>query len=404
MSGRGLSRRELLCCGAALPAAAMCLPQPFARAARLLDPDVDGRVLVIVQLTGGNDGLNTVVPFADDAYHRARPVLAVPASQVVRLTDDTGLHPALAPLRKPFEEGRLAVVRGVGPPQPDRSHFRSMEIWHTASEAEPAPAAGWIGTAAPRLGAGVPVVRAGGRDLPLAVTGSAVQPPALASLDDLLLRAAGGGSASAQRARLARACTSRAGRGGEAAWLAGAQDEALDFADRLRGLHGSAPSELPGGELGRALGLVALLVGARLGVRVAYVTQEGYDTHARQADAQASLLRELGAALAGFDARLADQGDRDRVALLVFSEFGRRVRENASGGTDHGAGNPVLLLGGKVRGGVLGAPPELSGDDEHDVPVTLDFRRAYAAALAWLGVPPAAALPGDFEPLPVLAG
>ena len=211
-------------------------------------------------------------------------------------------------------------------------------------------------------------------------------------------------AASAQRARLARACTSRGGREGEAAWLADAADEALDVADRLRGLRGGAQAELPGGELGRALGLVALLVGARLGVRVAYVTQDGYDTHARQADAQATLLRELGSALAAFDARLAEQGDRERVALLVFTEFGRRVRENASGGTDHGSGNPVLLLGGAVRGGVLGEAPELSGDDEHDVPVTLDFRRVYAAALDWLGVPPDAVLPGRFEPLPVLRG
>src|SRR5262249_25958052 len=164
-------------------------------------------------------------------------------------SDDTGLHPALAPLRKPFEDGRLAVVRGVGPPQPDRSHFRSMEIWHTASLADPAPPAGWIGTAAPRLGAGVPGVRARGRHLPLAVAGSAVQAPALASLDDLLLRAAGGGSASAQRARLARACSGRAGRSGESAWLADAADEALDISDRLRGLHASAQAELPGGEL-----------------------------------------------------------------------------------------------------------------------------------------------------------
>ena len=403
MNDRGLSRRELLCCGAALPAAALCLPQPFARAARLLDSDVEGRVLVVVQLTGGNDGLNTVVPHADDAYRRARPVLALPAAQIVRLTDDTGLHPSLAPLRGPFEEGRLAVVRGVGPPQPDRSHFRSMEIWHTASLQEPAPATGWVGAAAPRLGAGVPVVRAGGHDLPLAVAGGAVQPPALAALDDLLLRTAGGSSAATQRGRLERACASHAGRRGEAAWLADSTREAFDVADRLRALRGTV-RELPGGDLGRALGLVAALVGARLGLRIAYVTHEGYDTHARQADAHATLLRELGAALAGFDARLAEQGDRGRVAVLVFTEFGRRVRENASGGTDHGAGNPVLLLGGPVRGGVLGEAPDLSGDDEHDVPVTLDFRRIYAGALSWLGVPPDAVLPERFEPLPVLMG
>jgi len=398
-----ISRREFLCCGAALPAAA-CLPAPFARAANLLDGDVEGRVLVIVQLTGGNDGLNTVVPWADDDYHRARPVLALAADKVVRLTDDTGLHPSLAPLRPIFDAGRLAIVRGAGPPHPDRSHFRSMEIWHTASEADPAPARGWVGAAGGRLGAGVPVIRAGARDLPLAVAGGGMQPPALKSLDDLQVAAAGSGPARTQHARLARACTAHVGRAGEAAWLAEAADAAFDMSDRLAALRSTAREDLPGGELGRALGLVSLLVGARLGLRIAYVTHDGYDTHARQVAGHAALLRELGSALAGFDARLAEQGDRGRVAVLVFSEFGRRVHENASGGTDHGAGAPLLLLGEPVRGGVLGDPPALAGDDERDVPVTLDFRHAYAAALAWLGVPPASVLPGDFAPLPVLAG
>ncbi|MBM3984990.1 MAG: DUF1501 domain-containing protein, partial [Planctomycetes bacterium] len=137
------------------------------------------------------------------------------------------------------------------------------------------------------------------------------------------------------------------------------------------------------------------------GVRTLYVTQDGYDTHARQAGSHRDLLRELAGALAAFDRRLAQQGDRGRVAVLVFSEFGRRIRENASGGTDHGAANPVLVLGEPVRGGVFGAPPDLSGDGGGDVPVTLDFRHLYAAALAWLDLPAAAILPGAFEPAPV---
>src|SRR5262249_19053543 len=152
-----------------LPALAT-LPRPLASAAGLLPADPEGRVLVVVQLTGGNDGLNTVVPYADDLYHRARPVLAVPAAQGGRLSDGTGLAPAPSPLAPPGDEGRLAVGRGVGPPRPDRSHFRSMEIWHTASLAEPAPATGWVGALAQQSrGEGVPVVRAGGRDLPAAL-------------------------------------------------------------------------------------------------------------------------------------------------------------------------------------------------------------------------------------------
>jgi len=401
----GLSRRDLLISSASLPALA-ALPRPLARAAGLLPVDPAGRVLVVVQLTGGNDGLNTVVPFADDDYHRARPVLAVPPAQALRLTDDTALHPALAPLLPLWDEGRLAVLRGVGPPRPDRSHFRSMEMWHTASTDEPAPATGWLGAVSRELegAAGLPAVRAGGRDLPLALAGARTQAPALVGLDDVLIEAAGRGGAAAQRERLRCACCA-GGRAGEAAWLADAAGDAFDCAERLALLRGAARGTFPGGELGRALELVALLLGARVGLRVACVTHDGYDTHARQQAGHAALLRDLSAALSAFDGQLTAQGDRARVAVMVFSEFGRRVRENASGGTDHGAGNPLLLLGEPVAGGVHGAPPDLRGDDdEHDVPVTIDFRRMYAAALEWLGVPSAAVLPDHFAPVPLLTG
>jgi uncharacterized protein (DUF1501 family) len=397
----GISRRDVLKCSALLPGL-VTLPRPFASAAGLLPPDPEGRVLVVVQLTGGNDGLNTVVPFADDVYHRARPVLAVPPSQVVRLSDDTGLSPALAALAPLWDGGRLAVVRGAGPPQPDRSHFRSMEIWHTASLADPAPTTGWIGALAQRSpGEGVPVVRAGGRDLPAALAGAPVQAPALASLDDVLIDSAARGPAPAQRARLQRACCA-AGRQGEAAFLADAYLDAFDCAERLHTLRASSRGDFPGGELGRALELSALLIGARLGLRVLYVTQDGYDTHARQQATQSALLRDLGAALAAFDSRLAAQGDGDRVVVLVFTEFGRRIHENASGGTDHGAANPVLLLGAPVRPGLHGEPPALSDSEDADVPVTLDFRHIYAAALDWLGIPPSTVLPGNFAPAPIL--
>ncbi len=401
----GLSRRDLLRAGVALPAVA-ALPLPFARAAGLAPADPQGRVLVVVQLTGGNDGLNTVVPWADDRYHRARPVLAVPEAQVVRLTDDTGLHPALAALRPVWDEGRLAVWRGVGPPRTDRSHFRSMEVWHTASLDEPAPTTGWVGALARAAdGQGsLPVVRAGGRDLPLALAGAPSQAPALASLDDVLLETAGRAAAGARRARLRRACCDLEARGGQAGLLAAAFADAFDCSDRLRELHADARGDFPPGELGRGLELAALLVGARLGVRVLYVTQGGYDTHARQSGSHPDLLRELGNGLAAFDQRLAQQGDRARVAVLVFSEFGRRIRENASGGTDHGAGNPVLALGQPVLGGVHGVAPDLAGDGAGDVPVTLDFRHLYAAGLQWLEVPAADVLPGAFEPAPAFRG
>ena len=408
----GLTRREALQLGVLLNlfGATGGVPALLARAVGAVHPGgaAGERVLVIVQLTGGNDGLNMVVPWADDLYHRARPVLAVPSSAVTRLDDETGLAPPLAALGPCFDEGRLAVLRGVGPPVPDRSHFRSMEIWHSARVDGPPPVDGWLGRAERALPeglhGGLPFARLGGRDLPFALVGTRAPPPAPESVEDLQLDPLGSGPKAARRRRLELACTGPAGREGEAAFVAAACAAAFDCGARLEELGTRRPAGFPSGELGRSLALCAQLIGARLGTRVLYVTQGGYDTHARQKDRHPALLRELADSLAAFDGALAAQGDADRVVTFVFSEFGRRIHENASGGTDHGAGNPVLLLGAPVHGGVHGQAPALDGELDRDVPVSTDFRCAYASLLAWLGLPPEAALPGSFEPLPLLSG
>ncbi|MCB9898769.1 MAG: DUF1501 domain-containing protein [Planctomycetes bacterium] len=392
------SRRDLLRAAAALPVL-RALPA-FGRAWHASAAD-DERVLVVVQLTGANDGLNTVVPYGDDRYHRARPVLALDPARLVRLDDHTGLHPALAALEPLWDEGRLTVVQGVGLPVPDRSHFRAMEIWHTASLAETPPSRGWIGAFADGFarGGALPVARLGGRDLPLALAGAASQAPAIEKVGDLLLSPVGDGSSTAARS-WQTALTDPAGRSGEAAFLAAAYEAAFGCARRLERL--PRAGDLPGGALGRAFDLAARVLGARLGARVLYLTHGGFDTHARQADTHADLLRELGDALAGFDARLRAQGDAERVTVLVFSEFGRRVAENASQGTDHGAGAPVLLCGAPLRGGLLGSRPDLAHEDG-DVPTTCDFRRVYATLLEWLGVDVEAVLAFRPEPLPLFA-
>jgi len=396
-----IRRRDLLKGAAALPLLAW-LPEPLSRLSARAPAAGDEGVLVVVQLTGGNDGLNTIVPWADDAYHRARPVLAVPESQVHKLDDHSGLHPALSALVPLWDEGLLGIVQGVGYPDPVRSHFRSMEVWHTARTDESPPTAGWLGRAVGRLDqAGLlPAARLGGHDLPLAVAGAPSQVPALSSLGDLALHGAAGRSGLAV---LQDECGAAAGREGEAEWIARAYASAFDCARRLGELRAPrAETGAPGGKLQGSLGLAAQLIGAGLGARVLYVTQGSYDTHAQQAKTQARLLRELAAALAGFQARLAEQGDDGRVVTLVFSEFGRRIEENASAGTDHGAGNPVLLLGRPVRGGLHGERPDLSAGAERDVPVTTDFRTLYAAAIRHLGLAPGDVIEGGFAPAAVL--
>ena len=179
-------------------------------------------------------------------------------------------------------------------------------------------------------------------------------------------------------------------------------EAAFDCARRLEEIGSSTVSGFPPSGLGRSLGLASQLIGARLGSRVLYVTQEGYDTHAGQNRAHPALLRDLAGSLAAFQEQLVRQGDADRVVSMIFSEFGRRIHENASGGTDHGAGNPVLLVGRPVAGGVHGRPPALAGALDRDVPMSTDFRRVCVTLLDWLGVPAETAVPGRFEQLPLL--
>jgi uncharacterized protein (DUF1501 family) len=359
-------------------------------------------VVLIVQLTGGNDGLNTVVPYEQDAYHNARPVLGLPTNRLIKLTDGIGLHPSLAGLSGLWDDGALSIVHGVGYPDPVRSHFRSMEIWHTARTDGSAPTSGWLGHVAGRMPptATLPMARIGGRDLPLALAGAPSQVPAIASLKDLRPRHAGRADT---HELIPRVTGTTDGRSGDARLIAAAYAAAFEASLRLDSLPSSSLRGFPPGAFGKALALATRLIGAHMGSRVLYVTQNGYDTHANQLQTHSALLRELGDGLAAVQAQLRRQGDHRRVVTFVFSEFGRRIHENASGGTDHGAGNPVLLVGEAVAGGLVGPQPTLEGPVDGDVPMAYDFRSLYMSLLGWLGVPASEAIPGDFRPLPLWA-
>ena len=384
-----ITRRTLLTAAAASPLAGLRVP--FAGAA---EPP---RVLVLVELNGGNDGLNTVIPYADPAYARARPRLAVPRDQVLPLDERLGLHPALAPLLPAWQAGELGIALGVGYPRPNRSHFRSIEIWNSASGAEEALQQGWLhrvlteaGTPANFTAQGIVL---GGPEGPLA--GSALSPVVLGDPRQLHEAAGlpGAGAAGAANPALAHILATRAR----------LQGTAREIERRLR-----AGPELttvfPKGDLGRQLRQAALLIAAGVEASVFKLQHSGYDTHARQAARHAALLAELAEGLAAFRLALREAGAWRRTLVATYAEFGRRVAENASGGSDHGSAAPHFLLGGRLRGGLLGEQPPLDDLEAGDLRHRLDFRRLYASLAGdWLGLPPAPASLGRHKPLALLA-
>jgi len=391
------TRRGVLAGGAGVAALALGGLPLAARPAR-----TDERTLVVLQLTGGNDGLNTVIPFAQDRYFRLRPTLAQARGAVHRLDDAVALHPAMGGLAELFAEGRLAVVQGLGSPTPERSHFRSLEIWHTARpDAEPGEVeVGWLGRLADQLLAhrpdALPALSIGGGNLLLSMRAERSNTPTIHDPGGLRLHP-----------RLAELAPWRdrvlAGTDGDdtLAFLRRAAHTSYDAAARMEALaERDATVDYPGGDLARGLRLTASLIEGDFGTRVFHLERGGFDTHARQAPVHTALLGDVSSALTAFQRDIEERGVADRVVTLVFSEFGRRAQENGSHGTDHGFGAPAFVLGAPAAGGLHGDAPDLDVLVDGDVPATLDFRRVYATLeREWLGLTPSSRA----KPLPLLA-
>lgn len=383
-------------------------PAFLTRSASAAPSGKGNNVLVVVQLSGGNDGLNTVVPYADEAYEKNRIVLRIPKDQVLKIDAHAGLHPQMMGFRKLVDDGRLAIVQGVGYPNPDRSHFRSMDIWHTARPDVLDKRDGWLGRALEcsqaTAGSDVPALHLGPSPSPLALASLKTAVPSIESLESFRLRADGGALPLAALGKLAEAVRPNA-------------PELLEFM-RHSTLYAYASSQevqevlkqekeastYPGFPLAGKLKQIAQLIDAGLNTRIYYVSHDGFDTHANQLGGHAALLNELSASVSAFINDLAGRGQLDRVLVLCFSEFGRRVRENASQGTDHGTAAPVFLAGGRVSSGVIGAQPSLMDlDGEGDLKFHTDFRRLYATLLDnWLACPSESVLGQKFETLPLL--
>lgn len=394
------TRRDFLK-ASTLFALAPTVPGFLAQTARAAKEERDGRVLVVIQLDGGNDGINTVVPFADEGYAKYRKNLRLPADRLIKINDQVGLHSSMAAAGKLLEAGQLAIVQGVSYPNPNRSHFRSMAIWHSARlDAEEHGSLGWLGRALDekvgQVGASASLLIGSGPP-PIAIRGRRSVASALDRPEDFVLSAGADPRRAISRKEPADDLT---------AFVQRSMLDAYATADRLTEVARSKDTgaSYPGTGLAQRLQMVAHLLKVGFGPRVYYTVQPGYDTHSAQLSTHSQLLFELAGALKAFLDDLAASKLAERVVVLMFSEFGRTVAENASAGTDHGTAGPVFLAGPGVKAGIVGNTPSLLDlDPKHgDLKVGIDFRQVYATVLQdWLGLAAQPAMSGAFERLPL---
>jgi uncharacterized protein (DUF1501 family) len=369
------------------------VPQFVARTAQAAAPGKDN-ILVVLEMTGGNDGLNTVIPYGDDLYHKARRTLRQTKNTVIRLDDHVGLHPGMQGLRPLWEHGQLAVVQGVGYPNPNRSHFEAMDIWQSA-DPKGVTRTGWLGRAAVESNdgsGGVPILHVGPSRLPLAVAGAPGGGAVSVNDQNSFRLELGRAKAGRQKAgrRLLEELSAPAENARESDLVSFVQRRQVQTLTAVEHLHEllEGPHAVPrqGGGLTQKLQLVAGLIAKGFGTRIFYVSLDGFDTHAYQGPMHAKLLAELADAVGAFFKTLKSTGHHSRVRLMTFSEFGRRVQENGSGGTDHGAASCLFIAGPSFKGGVVGRHPSLADLDADDLKFHTDFRRLYATLLdGWLG-------------------
>lgn len=359
--------------------------------------------LVVIQFSGGNDGLNTIVPFANDLYYQNRPSIAVKSEEVIKIDGQLGFNPKMTGLADLLEKGYLSVVNNVGYPNPDRSHFRSMDIWHTASSSEEYLTTGWLG-----------------RYLDNACSGCQFPHYAIEVDDDLSLALKG-----SQRSGFAWSNPNQLKKSADNKLLkfyaqSGPQQEApnnvkflyktlvdtqssADYLYRTSKVH-TSKAAYPATPFGRDLRQIAELMTAGAETRIFYAGLTGFDTHANQKNQQERLLQQYSDGIKAFVNDLESNGLFDNTLILTFSEFGRRVKQNASNGTDHGAASNLFLIGGKIRqAGFFNEGPNLQDLDEGDLKHSIDFRSIYATVLEkWLEVDSSLVLGKKFEVLPLL--
>lgn len=361
------------------------------------------KILVVVELSGGNDGLNTVVPYADEEYYKNRFTLAVGKDQVLKIDEHVGFNPVMDGFASLLQDQKLAVIQGVGYANPNRSHFESMDLWHTAHQVAQRQT-GWIGRCVEenRMAEQLPAIHFGSTRQPLAVKSLTRPTPSIRTIDDFQLAAL----RDDELKRLIKPMIN-ARRETTNELLTFVHENAkvaLDTSERLSSISKAETGDgnYPETQLGRDLKSVARLIDSGLPTRIYYVTRDGFDTHSNQREAHQALLNDVSTSITAFVNDLEQQGNGERVAVMSFSEFGRRVRENASGGTDHGTAAPMFIVGANVNAGPIGAHPSLTDLDNGDLKYKIDYRTVYAAVLEnWLGVDSAPIVGAGVDPLGV---
>ena len=405
------TRRDFLKRGSLLLAMGVTAPTFLTQTARAMEQNEacmtgpnSKRALVVIQLGGGNDTLNTLVPYGDPNYYKLRPTLAIPQGEVLHLNDQLGLNPNFTPMKALYDAGHLAVVQGVGYPNPNRSHFRSTDIW-TSARPDIIETSGWLGRYLDNT--------CSGEDKPLKGvdvadtvsklfwTGQSIV-PAISSIEafDFLT------DARFPNDRNNQIDTFKALNAGTTGstyddYVRRASLEALDTAAQLKTVAGSYRSTAlyPDNTFARGLQTIAKLVAADLGTKIFHITIGGFDTHAGQARTHNALLKTVSEGVQSFLRDLEGLGKLDDVMVMTFSEFGRRVAENGSMGTDHGAGSSLYIAGGGVQAGIFGNTPSLTELDNGDLKYNIDFRSVYGTILQdWLGTPASAVIGGGSFP------
>jgi len=360
------------------------------------------RILVVLELSGGNDGLNTVVPYGDAAYYRARPTIGIREREAIKLGDGFGLHPSMVGFERLYKDGLMAVVHGCGYEHPSFSHFSSMSYWHTGVPNSGEPL-GWLGRLADRRydpGTHNMIVNIGNSQS-LAVRSGRHSP--LVFDDPARFRRDG---TEAEKQALATLSGTRATDNATLEFLSETARNGTDSSDFVRRASSSYRTTVDygiGNAFGGGLQRVAALIAAGMPTRVYYVTYQGnsFDTHVQQADLHSRLLMYTADAVRAFMEDIKRIGREDDVAVMLFTEFGRRVEENGSLGTDHGTATPMFIVGKHVKGGFYGRPPSLTDLDDGNLKMTTDFRRVYATMIKeWLAYDDTqAVLKGAFETL-----
>jgi uncharacterized protein (DUF1501 family) len=399
-----IKRRDLLSRSAAGFAALSAAPPLFlSRSAMASEKKSDGRILVVVEMAGGNDGLNTVIPHGDPLYKKNRPSLAVAPNDALKLDGYSGLHPRMTGFKSLFDEGRLAVVQGVGYPNPNRSHFRSMDIWQSGKAEEEYTQDGWLGRSldirAEQLYGKTPAMGVGAERLPLALLSRKLATPVIESLSSYNVGVGPGTFADHRRAAMGAMAPNNTGPD-DLSFLRRTAHTAYATADRLKKVASEykAAAEYPQSHLAQSLKLIAQMIAADLGTEIFYVSQGSYDTHSQQQNLHAGLVGELSDGVTAFLKDIAAHKLDDRVLVMTFSEFGRRLKENGSLGTDHGAASQLFVVRPKGwksgKAGLVGKHPSLSDlDNEGDLKHHTDFRSVYASILdTWLRVDSTAVL------------